>query len=98
VDDRHFTPEFLAGGRFLIPFNLPLQTRGQRLAERVDCPFFAPFAGEIRGLVQDRRRFVLLRQDLFPAMMVDEHQRVVDMRPWLQNDVPSPGRKGSPGP
>jgi hypothetical protein len=98
VDDRHFTPGFLAGGRFLAPFNPPLQTNGNRLAERVDCPFFAPFDGEIRRLVQERRRFVLLRQDLFPAMMVGEHQRVLDMRPWLEKDSPSPGQKGSPGP
>ncbi len=98
VDDRHFTPEFLAGGRFLAPFNLPLQTDGKRIAERVDCPFFAPFDAEIRGLAQGRRRFVLLRQDVFPAMMVDEHQRVLDMRPWLEKEAPSPGQKGSPGP
>jgi hypothetical protein len=98
VDDRHFTPEFLAGGRFLAPFNQPLQTKGDRLAERVDCPFFAPFDAEIRRLVQSWRAFVLLRQDLFPAMMVGEHQRVLDLRPWLEKDSPSPGQKGSPGP
>jgi hypothetical protein len=88
VDKRHFTPEFLAGGRFLAPFNLPLQTAGKRTAERVICPFFAPFDAEIRGLVQGRQSFVMLRQDLFPAMMVDEHQRLLDMRPCLQGNGP----------
>jgi len=95
VDDRHFTPEFLAGGRFLAPFNLPLQTEGKRIRERVDCPFFAPFDAEIRRLVQGRRRFVLLRQDIFPAMVVDEHQRLLDMRPWLPKNAPSGGEKES---
>ncbi len=84
VDKRHFTPAFLAGGRFLTPFNLPLQTSGPRTAERVDCPFFAPFDTRIRSLVQGRRDFVLLQPDVFPAMVVDENQRVLDMRPCLR--------------
>jgi hypothetical protein len=91
VDKRHFTPEFLAGGRFLAPFDPPLQTQGKRLAERVDCPFFAPFDAEIHGLVQGGRKFVLLNQELFPAMMVGEHQRLLDMRPWLQGKEPFSG-------
>ncbi|MHB8066911.1 MAG: hypothetical protein ACYDIC_03310 [Desulfobaccales bacterium] len=84
VDKRHFGPAFLAGGRFLTPFNPPLQTFGPRTAERVDCPFFAPFDKQIRGLVQNRRNFALLNQDLFPAQVVDAHLRILDMRPWLQ--------------
>jgi hypothetical protein len=86
VDDRHFTPEFLAGGRFLAPFNLPLQTRGPRLAERVDCPFFAPFDAEIRSLVQGQQGFVLLHQDIFPGIFVNTHQRLLDLRSCLQGD------------
>ncbi|RJR34448.1 MAG: hypothetical protein C4567_15625, partial [Deltaproteobacteria bacterium] len=88
VDQRHFTPEFLAGGRFLAPFNPPLQKEGKRTAERVDCPFFAPFDAEIRSLVQGRQPFVLLRQDLFPAIIVNEDQRVLDMRACLQGNGP----------
>ncbi|MBI4795124.1 MAG: hypothetical protein HY790_04665 [Deltaproteobacteria bacterium] len=84
VDDRHFTPDFLAGGRFLVPFNKPLQKKKKGMAEWVTCPFFAPFDGQIRRLVQGRSRFVLLNQDLFPGRVVDEHLRVLDMRPWLQ--------------
>jgi hypothetical protein len=92
VDDRHYTPEFLAGGKFLVPFNQPLQRKKKGMAEWVICPFFAPFDNQIRGLVQGRRNFVLLNQDLFPGMVVDEHQRVLDMRPWLQENAP-PGRQ-----
>jgi len=84
VDDRHFTPAFLAGGRFLVPFDQPLQREKRRMAEWVECPFFAPFDAQIRSLVQERRRFVLLQQDLFPATLVDDHQRLLDMRSWLR--------------
>jgi len=86
VDDRHFTPEFLAGGRFLVPFNQPLQREKKGMAEWVICPFFAPFDNQIRGLVQNRRKFVLLNREIFPGMVVDEHQRVLDMRLWLQKN------------
>jgi len=91
VDKRHFTPEFLAGGRFLAPFDPPLQTRGKRIAERVNCPFFAPFDASIRGQAQGRSRFVLLQPDIFPAKVVDENQRVLDMRGFLQGNRPTPG-------
>lgn len=84
VDDRHFTPEFLAGGRFLVPFTPPLQEEKKRLAEWISCPFFAPFDGQIRHLTQGRRRFVLLDRNLFPGVAVDEHQRLLDMRPGLK--------------
>jgi len=84
VDDRHFTPGFLAGGRFLAPFNQPLDKEKKRLAEWVFCPFFAPFDAQIQGLVRDRRRFVLLNRNLFPGQVIDAHQRLLDMRPCLQ--------------
>jgi len=86
VDDRHFTPEFLAGGFFVVPFNQPLMRKKPRLAERVICPFFAPFDAQIRNLVRSRHDFALLNPDLFPGTKVDEHQRLLDMRVWLQKD------------
>ncbi len=84
VDKRHFTPEFLAGGRYLTPFNPPLQTEGPRTAERVDCPFFAPFDAAIRRQIKARRDFVLLQPGNFPAMVVDKNQRVIDTRSFLR--------------
>ncbi len=84
VDDRHFAPEFLAGGRFLVPFNQPLAKEKNRLAELATCPFFAPFDARIQRLVKDRRDFVLLDRDLFPGLEVDEHQRLLDMRGHLR--------------
>jgi hypothetical protein len=80
VDDRHFAPEFLRGGRFLVPFNPPLAREKKSLAELATCPFFAPFDARIQRLVKDRRRFVLLDRDLFPGLEVDEHQRLLDLR------------------
>ena len=84
VDDRHFTPEFLAGGRFLVPFNQPLEREKKKLTEWVTCPFFAPFAEQIRSLVQAQQSFVLLDQKVFPAQAVNKHLRLLDMRPCLQ--------------
>lgn len=91
VDKRHFTPAFLAGGRFLAPFNPPLQTLGPRTGERVVCPFFAPFDAQIRLLAQGQPGFVLLQADVFPAMLVDENQRLLDMRPCFQGKGKFPG-------
>jgi hypothetical protein len=84
VDDRHFTSEFLAGGRFLAPFTPPLEREKKGMAEWVICPFFAPFDKQIRELAGNRQNFALLNQDLFPARMVDGHLRILDMRPWLR--------------
>lgn len=91
VDDRHFTPQFLAGGRFPVPFNQPPGKETAEMRERVNCPFFAPFDQQIQGLVQNRRNFVLLNQDLFPGLVVDEHQRLLDMRPPPPAPAPSGG-------
>jgi hypothetical protein len=88
VDDRHFTPGFLAGGQFLVPFNQPLEGGWKKLAERVICPFFAPFDAQIQRLTQGRRQFVLLNRDLFPGLVVDKHQRLLDMRPLLHEKTP----------
>ena len=46
-----------------------------------DRPFFAPFDGMIRALVKGRERFVLLSEDVFPSMPVNDHQRLLDLRP-----------------
>lgn len=83
VDDRHFTPEFMAGGRFLVPFNQPLEKEKKKLAEWVICPFFAPFNAQISALVKERRNFVLLQPHVFPVKLVDKHQRLLDMRACL---------------
>ena len=88
VDDRHFTPEFIAGGWFLVPFNQPLEGGWKKLRERVICPFFAPFDAQIKRLAKARRHFVLLNRELFPGKVVDEHQRLLDLRPWLSKNGP----------
>jgi hypothetical protein len=84
VDDRHFTPEFLAGGRFLVPLDRKApRYLGHTLADRVDCPFFAPFDRQIAELTRGRRQFALLSSPVFAAAILDEHLRLLDMRPWL---------------
>ena len=69
-----------------MPFNQPLEKDKKKLREWVTCPFFAPFNAQIQGLVKNRRRFVLLDRKLFPGLVIDEHQRLVDMRPWLHGE------------
>ncbi|MGA9822713.1 MAG: hypothetical protein WBQ36_14100, partial [Desulfobaccales bacterium] len=85
VDDRHFTPEFLAGGRFFVPMveRVP-KYFGKTLDDRVDCPFFAPFDAEIRRLTKGRHDFALLSSPLFPAVVLDKHLRLLDMRSFLR--------------
>ncbi len=84
VDDRHFTPEFLAGGRFFVPLDRKAPKYfGHTLADRVDCPFFAPFDRQIARLTHGRHQFALLSSKLFAATKLDEHLRLLDMRPWL---------------
>jgi hypothetical protein len=84
VDDRHFSPAFLQGGNFLFPYDnsyIPGTSRG--LAELDRCPFFAPFDEQIRRLTQGRRQFALLTDANFQALKIDQHIRLLDMRPWL---------------
>ena len=84
VDDRHFTPAFLKGGFFLFPGekpHLPGVARG--LAERIYSPFFAPFDEQIRHLTAGREKFALLSDPSFRSLAVDQHVRLIDMRPWL---------------
>ena len=84
VDDRHFTPAFLKGGYFLFPGDrphLPGEARG--LAERIYCPFFAPFDDQIRHLTAGRDHFALLSAPSLRSVAVDQHVRLIDMRPWL---------------
>jgi hypothetical protein len=84
VDDRHFTPAFLKGGYFLFPGDkphLPGVPRG--LAERIYGPFFAPFDEQIRHLTSGRDHFALLSDPSFRSVPLDQHVRLIDMRPWL---------------
>jgi hypothetical protein len=84
VDDRHFTPAFLKGGFFLFPYDRPhLQGTPRGLAERIYCPFFAPFDEQIRHLAAGRDHFALLSNPSFRSVAVDQHVRLIDMRPWL---------------
>ena len=84
VDDRHFTPAFLQGGYFLFPCDKPHRPGESRgLAERIYCPFFAPFDQQIRRLTAGRTQFALLSDPSFPAVVIDKHLRLIDMRPWL---------------
>ncbi len=85
VDDRHFQPGFLAGGYFLVPLDHKApQYLGHTLAERVIAPFFAPFDQQIARLTRGRQQFALLSSPLFAAARLDEHLRLLDMRPWLK--------------
>ena len=84
VDDRHFTPDFLKGGFFLFPYvkrHLPGTNPG--MAERNLCPFFAPFDQQIRRLTAGRQHFALLSDNTFHPQVIDQHLRLIDMRPWL---------------
>lgn len=86
VDDRHFSRDFLAGGRFFVPMDRHVpQHFGKTLAERMDAPFFAPFDQEIARLTRSPRQFALLSSPLLAASKLDEHLRLIDMRPWLAN-------------
>jgi hypothetical protein len=84
VDDRHFTPAFLQGGYFLFPFDKPhLPGEAKGLAERIYGPFFAPFDEQIRHLTAGRKKFALLSDPGFRSQALDQHVRLIDMRPWL---------------
>ncbi|MCK9377777.1 MAG: hypothetical protein M0P73_16720 [Syntrophobacterales bacterium] len=84
VDDRHFTPAFLKGGYFLFPGDQPhVPGVSPGLAERLYCPFFAPFDDQIRHVTAGRNNFALLSDQGFHTLTVDQHVRLVDMRPWL---------------
>ena len=84
VDDRHFTPAFLKGGYFLFPGDKPhLPGLARGLAERIYAPFFAPFDEQIRHLTAGREKFALLSDPGFRSQALDQHVRLIDMRPWL---------------
>jgi hypothetical protein len=98
VDDRHFTPEFLAGGRFFVPMDRKVPRHfGKTLAERVDGPFFAPFDRQIAALTKGRRQFALLSSPIFKAAVLDRHLRLLDLRPWLSAAPPPHPAEGPPG-
>jgi len=84
VDDRHFQPDFLEGGVFFFPMETRVPKNfGRSLYERVEAPFFAPFDEEIRRQTAGRSRFALLSATTFRTLYVDQHVRVIDMRPYL---------------
>jgi hypothetical protein len=85
VDDRHFTPAFLAGGWFWFPSVQPiiLGKPGPPMAEWVWCPFFAPFDEQIRAQVQDRHQpFALVDPEAFRHRHLAAHLWLLDMRPY----------------
>ncbi len=84
VDDRHFTPAFLTGGFLLFPGDRPhIPGTATGLAERNYYPFFAPFDEQIRHLTAGRTYFALLSDPSFRSRTIDQHVRLIDMRPWL---------------
>ena len=81
VDDRHFTPAFLAGGRFFVPFDdLTFQGHRKKLTEKVVCPFFAPFGELIRAQTQNRSHFALLDPQAWPRQALGGHLWLIDLR------------------
>jgi hypothetical protein len=84
VDDRHFSPEFLQGGDFLFPYEKPyIKGASRRLAELARFPFFAPFDEQIKQLTADRHNFALLSDPGVISVSIDQHIRLIDMRPHL---------------
>jgi hypothetical protein len=84
VDDRHFSPAFLKGGNFLFPYDRPYVPGTSRgLADLDRVPFFAPFDAQIKQITADRHNFALLSNPKFISLPIDQHIRVIDMRPWL---------------
>ncbi|HEY9073771.1 MAG TPA: hypothetical protein VIN67_06520, partial [Desulfobaccales bacterium] len=69
---------------------------GKSLADRVDCPFFAPFDVQIRRLTAGRREFALLSSPIFFTIKLDQHLRLLDMRPWLNSNPALNRHKGRP--
>ena len=89
VDDRHFRPDFLAGGVFFFPMEQRVpQNFGRSRFERIEAPFFAPFDEEIRRQVAGRHQFALLSWPFSPIVVVDNHLRLLDLRPWLSKNPP----------
>ena len=89
VDDRHFRPDFLAGGVFFFPMEQRVpQNFGRSRFERIEAPFFAPFDEEIRRQVAGRHQFALLSWPFSPTVVVDNHLRLLDLRPWLSKNPP----------
>jgi hypothetical protein len=99
VDDRHFRPDFLAGGVFFFPMEQRVPPNfGRSRFERIDAPFFAPFDAEIRRQVAGRHQFALLSWSLSSPVVLDHHLRLLDLRPWLSKNPPVAGfSQGKPG-
>jgi hypothetical protein len=85
VDDRHFSPTFLMGGDFLFPYDKPhIPGTSHGLAEMNWFPFFAPFDKQIKDVTKGQHHFTLLSDPIFRPIPIDQHIRLLDMRPWLQ--------------
>jgi hypothetical protein len=97
VDDRHFTPEFLAGQWRLFPYDQDHAAGTPRgLRERAYCPFFAPFDAHIRRLAAGRERFALLNWPPAHTQQIDAHLSLIDLRP-LQTPAARPAGAGDRG-
>jgi hypothetical protein len=84
VDDRHFSPAFLKGGDFLFPYDKPyIPGTSRGLADLDRVPFFSPFDEQIKQLTANHHNFALLSDPQFISLPIDQHIRVIDMRPWL---------------
>jgi hypothetical protein len=59
------------------------QSSGRTLAERVDCPFFAPFDQQIQRLTAGNPEFALLSSTAFSTLVLDKHLRLIDLRSFL---------------
>jgi hypothetical protein len=93
VDDRHFSPAFLKGGDFLFPYDRPYVPGTSRgLADLDRVPFFAPFDKQIKPLTSDGHNFALLSESRFISLPIDQHIRIIDMRPWLTQNHNSPNQ------
>ncbi|MCX5889751.1 MAG: hypothetical protein NTY36_09905 [Deltaproteobacteria bacterium] len=64
---------------------------------RKSSPFFAPFDRQIAELTRGRRQFALLSSPVFAAAILDEHLRLLDMRPFLAGKASEPPAKKSGG-
>ena len=84
VDDRHFTPAFLKGGYFLFPGDKPHLPGKPRGWPNGFTSHFSPrLMSRSVMLTAGRAKFALLSDPVFPAVAMDQHVRLIDMRPWL---------------
>lgn len=51
-------------------------------------PFFAPFDAQIESLLATQTHFAVLSAEQFPYVRLDEHRRLIDMRPNQEDIIP----------